>query len=185
MFKGSSFVSALAVCVSAGIFVIGAMPVEKGMPSNQGTETVAPVASEAQSGKKLKPQTTCPVMGVEIDKKVFVDYNGKRVYFCCPGCIETFKKDPAKYLKVLADRGESVEVLKKPKTSVKETDMRGMKMPGDAATKAAETDYWTCTMHPEIHQSQPGNCPICGMNLVFKKSGKDINKVKSMDSSKK
>jgi YHS domain-containing protein len=185
MFKGSSLVSALAICVSAEMFVVGAMPAEKGDQSTPGVETTAPIASEAQSGKKLKPQTTCPVMGGEIDKKVFSDYDGKRVYFCCPGCIDMFKKDPAKYLKVLADRGEAVEVLKKPKTSVKETDMRGMKMSGDTATKAAETGYWTCTMHPEIHKAEPGNCPICGMNLVFKKSGKDTDKVKSMDSSKK
>jgi Cu+-exporting ATPase len=25
---------------------------------------------------------------------------------------------------------------------------------------------WTCPMHPEIEQEQPGNCPICGMNLI-------------------
>ena len=24
---------------------------------------------------------------------------------------------------------------------------------------------YTCPMHPEIRQSQPGNCPICGMTL--------------------
>lgn len=27
-------------------------------------------------------------------------------------------------------------------------------------------DYWTCSMHPQIHQDEPGNCPICGMTLV-------------------
>jgi CopA family copper-resistance protein len=26
--------------------------------------------------------------------------------------------------------------------------------------------YYTCPMHPEIHASQPGNCPKCGMKLV-------------------
>lgn len=31
--------------------------------------------------------------------------------------------------------------------------------------------YYTCTMHPQIHESHPGNCPICGMPLV-KVSGK-------------
>jgi rubrerythrin len=25
---------------------------------------------------------------------------------------------------------------------------------------------YTCSMHPEIRQDKPGNCPICGMNLV-------------------
>jgi membrane fusion protein, copper/silver efflux system len=27
-------------------------------------------------------------------------------------------------------------------------------------------DYWTCPMHPEIHQKGPGSCPKCGMELV-------------------
>jgi Cu(I)/Ag(I) efflux system membrane fusion protein len=26
--------------------------------------------------------------------------------------------------------------------------------------------YWTCTMHPQVRQGEPGNCPICGMKLV-------------------
>lgn len=25
---------------------------------------------------------------------------------------------------------------------------------------------WTCSMHPQIRQTAPGQCPICGMNLV-------------------
>ncbi len=31
-------------------------------------------------------------------------------------------------------------------------------------------DYYTCTMHPEIHRDEPGDCPICGMKLVLKTS---------------
>jgi YHS domain-containing protein len=57
---------------------------------------------------KLVPQKTCPVMGGPIDKSIYVDYKGKRVYFCCAMCPETFNKDPEKYLKVLVDRGEAV-----------------------------------------------------------------------------
>lgn len=30
----------------------------------------------------------------------------------------------------------------------------------------AKTSLWTCSMHPEIRQHQPGNCPICGMDLI-------------------
>lgn len=26
--------------------------------------------------------------------------------------------------------------------------------------------YYTCSMHPQIHQDHPGNCPICGMTLI-------------------
>ncbi|WP_196885299.1 efflux RND transporter periplasmic adaptor subunit [Aureivirga sp. CE67] len=25
---------------------------------------------------------------------------------------------------------------------------------------------WTCSMHPQIRQKQPGDCPICGMDLI-------------------
>lgn len=32
---------------------------------------------------------------------------------------------------------------------------------------------WTCTMHPQIMQSQPGKCPICGMELIPADSGAD------------
>jgi len=33
----------------------------------------------------------------------------------------------------------------------------------------SQTDtYYTCTMHPEVHLDQPGNCPVCGMELVRK-----------------
>ncbi|MEI6765307.1 MAG: HlyD family efflux transporter periplasmic adaptor subunit [Bacteroidota bacterium] len=30
---------------------------------------------------------------------------------------------------------------------------------------------YTCSMHPQVIRSEPGNCPICGMTLVEKKSG--------------
>ncbi len=43
-------------------------------------------------------QKTCPVMGGAIDEKHFVEHEGRRVYFCCGGCDDTFAKDPAKYL---------------------------------------------------------------------------------------
>ena len=52
-----------------------------------------------------KMQTTCPVMGGAIDKTVYLDYQGKRLYFCCPACIPEFKKEPAKYLKKLEAEG--------------------------------------------------------------------------------
>ena len=52
-----------------------------------------------------KNQTHCPVMGGKINKEVYVDHDGQRVYFCCAGCIDPFKKDPAKYLDKLEKEG--------------------------------------------------------------------------------
>ncbi len=30
----------------------------------------------------------------------------------------------------------------------------------------SQTVIWTCPMHPQVRQDHPGQCPICGMNLV-------------------
>jgi len=46
-------------------------------------------------------QTLCPVMDQPINKELFVEYEGKKVYFCCPGCEETFAKAPEKYIEKL------------------------------------------------------------------------------------
>ncbi len=37
-----------------------------------------------------------------------------------------------------------------------------------ASTEKAQADgqLWTCGMHPEVILDEPGNCPICGMELV-------------------
>jgi YHS domain-containing protein len=58
---------------------------------------------------QAKPQTTCPVLGGNINKQVYVDYQGKRVYFCCKGCDEQFKQDPEKYIKKLEEEGVTLE----------------------------------------------------------------------------
>jgi len=39
----------------------------------------------------------------------------------------------------------------------------------EAKQQAAITDsIYTCSMHPQIHEDHPGNCPICGMQLIKK-----------------
>jgi Cu(I)/Ag(I) efflux system membrane fusion protein len=32
----------------------------------------------------------------------------------------------------------------------------------------SNNEYWTCTMHPQVHKDGPGACPICGMDLIKK-----------------
>jgi len=32
---------------------------------------------------------------------------------------------------------------------------------------------WTCSMHPQIQKDEPGNCPICGMELIPMKQDED------------
>ncbi len=91
-------------------------------------------------------QTNCPVMvNNAINKEIFVEYKGKKVYFCCPGCDDKFLADPEKYLALLPQFKEEVE----------------------NAVKDQQTQtIWTCSMHPQIKESKPGKCSICNMNLI-------------------
>ena len=57
------------------------------------------------------PQTRCPVMGGKINKDFFADYNGMRIYFCCGGCDETFRKNPEKYLQEMREKNIAPERL--------------------------------------------------------------------------
>lgn len=36
----------------------------------------------------------------------------------------------------------------------------------DSTTGSGEPTTWTCSMHPQIQQPEPGDCPICGMDLI-------------------
>lgn len=38
-----------------------------------------------------------------------------------------------------------------------------------------EASEWTCSMHPQIRQKEPGDCPICGMDLIPVITGNDNN----------
>ena len=64
---------------------------------------------EKEGAKELKAQTICPVMGGKIDRKYYVDTEEGRIYLCCPGCIASVKKDPAKYIEKLKEEGVQLE----------------------------------------------------------------------------
>jgi Cu(I)/Ag(I) efflux system membrane fusion protein len=36
----------------------------------------------------------------------------------------------------------------------------------DHTAESASGEMWTCSMHPQIMQQEPGSCPICGMDLI-------------------
>jgi len=47
------------------------------------------------------PLSTCLVSGEklgEMGNPVVITYQGTEIRFCCKHCVETFKKDPTKYL---------------------------------------------------------------------------------------
>lgn len=43
--------------------------------------------------------------------------------------------------------------------------------------EVGDETIWTCSMHPQIRQNEPGDCPICGMDLIPLEDNKndDIN----------
>lgn len=43
----------------------------------------------------------------------------------------------------------------------------------ETPAKAESQAYWTCPMHPQIHLSHQGECPICHMKLVEVKAASD------------
>jgi len=47
--------------------------------------------------KGFTAQTTCPVSGKAIDAEKSVEYQGKKVYFCCGNCPKAFEADPSKF----------------------------------------------------------------------------------------
>ena len=72
------------------------------------------------NGPKDK-EIKCAVQGFKISiaqatkDKMFADYKGKRYFFCCNGCPQEFKANPAKFAKT----AESIPTPKTAKPSAK------------------------------------------------------------------
>lgn len=71
--------------------------------------TDARAAAEVKPAPQATTQAKCPVLGGDINKQVYADYKGKRIYFCCSGCDTEFWKDPEKYMKKLEEQGVTLE----------------------------------------------------------------------------
>ncbi len=59
-----------------------------------------------------RPQTTCPVMGGKINKALYVDAKGYRIYICCAGCTKAIKANPDKFIEKM--KADGVELEKTP-----------------------------------------------------------------------
>jgi Cu+-exporting ATPase len=80
-----------------------------------------------------------PVCGMTVkpDSPLRHEYQGKTYLFCNPKCQAKFSADPEKYLH-----------------------------PAPAAPEVAIPGVtYICPMDPEVRESKPGSCPICGMAL--------------------
>jgi YHS domain-containing protein len=94
-----------AVGMAAGLLLAGNAP---------GADVSGTGATNQAPRVVVTPQTMCPVeTGNPINKDIFRDYNGKRVYFCCNMCPKVFDKDPARYVKQLEAAGVTLETTPK------------------------------------------------------------------------
>ncbi len=66
--------------------------------STASTPDGSPTAYRNAKGDLLCPVMNAPVKS-ESDAVGFQDFEGTRYYFCCGGCPDKFKADPAKYAK--------------------------------------------------------------------------------------
>jgi hypothetical protein len=141
--RKSIFVAAV-VCASS--FLTSSTVFSETVKSEK-KDTVATTADQ----KHLVAQTTCPIQGGPINKKLFVDYNGKRIYVCCEGCLAQVKSNPDAAIKKLSEAGqepESIAPANKEKTLhtktaskdtvVKGMDMSGMDMSKDTSMKGMD-----------------------------------------------
>ncbi len=73
------------------------------------TDTTQGLQDKSGKGQTSAPESVCPVLGNKINKNIYTDYQGQRIYFCCPGCIAVFKKNPEAYLKKMREQGVAPE----------------------------------------------------------------------------
>lgn len=65
-------------------------------------------AADGGEAKKVKPYPleTCLVTGEKLGgmgKPVVINHEGQEIKLCCKGCVKSFTKEPAKYLKKMED----------------------------------------------------------------------------------
>jgi Cu+-exporting ATPase len=72
-------------------------------PEGQAAQQAADWPTDVAIHRDASGAVVCPVMNTAIkapgDAVGHQDYEGKRYYFCCGGCPQAFKAEPAKYAK--------------------------------------------------------------------------------------
>ena len=91
----------------AGIFLLTVVLItgckEK---SEKPASSVPDIEAVTSAVGEVIEQTSCPVMSGKINKDIYTEYKGKKVYFCCAGCVEKFKEDPEQYISKLPQFSE-------------------------------------------------------------------------------
>jgi len=103
-----------------------------------------------------------PVCGMQVDPATArggrLIQEGTEYAFCSPSCRSKFEADPARYPSRAAEPGMSHSCCQGPEEAPEKKEVVLQPAHGNGQT-------YTCPMHPEVVQSDPGACPICGMAL--------------------
>ncbi len=115
---------------------------------------------------RTRPETD-PVCGMKVDPATArggsYEHAGRSYWFCNPRCRERFASDPGHWL----DKGPSASAMRVDAPAPAVT-APGSAAPAPATAPAApagERIEWVCPMDPEVLETKPGPCPICGMAL--------------------
>lgn len=76
----------------------GAEEAKKADTADEDADEASDVTLVRQPGAEVGDTTMCPVMGSSFtvtESSPFVEHEGQKVFFCCPGCAAGFEKDPA------------------------------------------------------------------------------------------
>lgn len=101
---------------------------------------------------------TDPVCGMTVNPdtaKHRMKFDGETYYFCSDHCRQKFADAPEQY----------------------RSDSRNDRHSKDRDHGEREGATYTCPMHPEVHESQPGACPSCGMDLEPESSAATTTKI--------
>jgi len=111
-----------------------------------------------------------PVCGMTVDPQVsshHAEHGGQAFHFCSAHCRDKFLADPERYLDGAEVSGKSSGGA----TCHHDHDdhKHGGEAPKDGRYDTVPAGYsgtvYTCPMHPEVRQTKPGSCPLCGMGL--------------------
>ncbi len=101
------------VTVLLSLLLMGLLACSQNDGSKQSQEEATPTeeAVAADPGDAAGVQVAtwnkfCPIRGGKVSAEApTVEYKGKVIGFCCPGCDENFMKDPDKFVKNLSEDG--------------------------------------------------------------------------------
>lgn len=78
----------------------------------RGEQLTRPDGTDLDDGAIV--QQTCPVMGGTISPQIYADHEGRRIYFCCAGCINIFKGDADRYTRAVDEEVARLQDAAKP-----------------------------------------------------------------------